>query len=116
MTFATTINIVTIILCLAVLVQSARMMRSLAAFRSADLPATVIALTRATDDASRVLAELKQALAETDPRLRIIGDARAVTDELSVMIGIANASADRFLGAGRGASPAALDPQRDLAA
>lgn len=116
MTFATTINIVTVILCLAVLVQSSRMMRSLAAFRSADLPTTVVALARATDDASRVLGDLKQALAETDPRLRIIGDARAVTDELSVMIGIANASADRFLEARGDRSIPNRETQSDLAA
>ncbi len=116
MTFATTINIVTIILCGAVLVQCARMMRSLAAFRTAELPATVAALTRATGDAGRVLSELKQALAETDPRLRIIGDARAVTDELSVMVGIANATADRLLEAGRSLPTKRADQAEDLAA
>lgn len=116
MTFATTINIVTIILCGSVLVQIARMMRSLAAFRSADLPSTVAALTRATSDAGRVLSDLKQALAETDPRLRILGDARAVTDELSVMVGIANATADRLLEAGRSAPDMRAHRPEDLAA
>lgn len=116
MTFATTINIVTIILCGAVLVQCARMTRGLAAFRSAELPSTVAALTRATGDAGRVLSELKQALADTDPRLRIIGDARAVTDELSVMVGIADATADRLLEAGRSIPAPAAGRVEDLAA
>lgn len=116
MTFATTINIVTIILCAAVLVQSARMMRGLAAFRSAELPETVAALTKATVDAGRVLSELKHALAETDPRLRIIGDARAVTDELSVMVGIANATADRLVDTGRSLPPAPHGYDEELAA
>jgi hypothetical protein len=98
MSFATTINIATIILCLAVLVQCARMMRSLDALKSADLPATVAALDTATGQARLVLSELKQVLVEdADPSMRALADAQAIRDELSVMVGIANATADRLL-------------------
>lgn len=98
MSFATTVNIVTIILCIAVLVQCARMMRSLAALKSADLPATVAALDTATGQARLVLSELKDVLRnDADPNMRALADAQAIRDELSVMVGIANATADRLL-------------------
>jgi hypothetical protein len=98
MSFATTVNIVTIILCIAVLVQCARMMRSLAALKSADLPATVAALDTATGQARLVLSELKDVLRnDADPNMRALSEAQAIRDELSVMVGIANATADRLL-------------------
>lgn len=98
MSFATTVNIVTIILCIAVLVQCARMMRSMAALKSADLPATVAALDTATGQARLVLSELKDVLRnDADPNMRALSEAQAIRDELSVMVGIANATADRLL-------------------
>lgn len=98
MSFATTTNIVTIILCLAVLVQCARMMRSLAELKTADLPGTVSALQTATGQAGLVLSELKTVLLEdAGPGLRALGEAKAIRDELSVMVDIANATADRLL-------------------
>lgn len=114
MSFATTINLVTIILCVAVLVQCARMMRSLEAFRSADLPGTAKALDAATGQARQVLEQIRQMLAaEADPKIRSLDEARAIADELAVMIGVANASADRLLESGRTLNGA---PQQDLAA
>lgn len=114
MSFATTVNIVTIILCVAVLVQCARMMRSLAALKSADLPATVAALDTATRQAGSVLAELKDVLKnDADPNMRALADAQAIRDELSVMVGIANATADRLLessAVARAVSAVASDP------
>lgn len=102
MSFATTVNIVTIILCCAVLVQCARMMRSLRLFREADLPGTAAALNSATGQAHRVLGEIRTLLeSEADPRVRSLEEAKGVADELAVMIGIANATADRLLDAAR---------------
>lgn len=98
MSFATTINLATIILCIAVLVQCARMMRSLQAFRSADLPGTAAALDAATAKAHQVLEHIRVVLAaEAEPKIRSLDEARTIADELAVMIGIANASADRLL-------------------
>lgn len=114
MSFATTINLVTIILCGAVLVQCARMMRSLDAFRSADLKATATALDSATGQARQVLEQIREILkVEADPRIRSLDEARAVADELSLMIGIANASADRLL---ENARSKGADEEQELAA
>jgi hypothetical protein len=113
MSFATTSNIVTVILCIAVLVQSMRMMRSLAAFKAADLPATVQALETATGHARQVLSELKDVLRrEADPSMRRLGEAEAIRDELKVMIDIANATADRLMDS----ASAARKAEADLAA
>lgn len=114
MSFATTINLVTIILCVAVLVQCARMMRSLDSFRSADLPGTAAALDAATAQAHQVLKLIRETLAvEAEPKIRSLDEARAVADELAVMIGIANASADRLL---ENARSAAANDDKELAA
>lgn len=113
MSFATTVNLVTIILCAAVLVQCARMMRSLAQFRAADLPGTARALDSATGQARQVLEQIRQLLqTEADPKMRALGEARAMADELAVMIGVANATADRLLESGRAANGC----EQDLAA
>lgn len=98
MTLATTINLALAILCVAVLVQCQRMMRRLDGFRRADLPGTAAALAGATTEASRVLEQLRHLLAEETPdKLRALSEAERIGDELAVMIGIANASADRLL-------------------
>jgi hypothetical protein len=117
MTFATTVNLVTIILCVAVLVQSTRMMRSLAVFRATDLPGTARALELATSGATDVLNELRVALSQNaEPTLRNLADAQAIGDELGVMIGIANATADRLLDTARHGREATALPVQDLAA
>ena len=98
MSFATTTNIVTIILCIAVLVQSARMMRSLAALKAVDLPKMVTALDASTAQARLVLSELKTVLQKDgEPHMRALAQAQEIRDELGVMVGIANATADRLL-------------------
>ncbi len=98
MGFATFINIITVIFCLAVLVQSVRMMRSLDAVKGSALPQMIQALDTATLQASQVLGELKQTL-RTDgaANARVLAQAEEIRDELGVMIGIANASADRLV-------------------
>lgn len=96
MNFATLANIVTIILCGAVLVQSVRMMRSLKAVRGGAIAEVVAALDRSTGQARVVLSELKTALGDCAGSARVLADGKAIADELTVMVGIANASADRM--------------------
>ena len=98
MGFATFINIITIIFCLAVLVQSVRMMRSLDAVKGASLAQMVQALDASTGQAKLVLSELKQTLStDVAANVRSLATAESIRDELTVMIGIANATADRLL-------------------
>ncbi|HYZ47737.1 MAG TPA: DUF6468 domain-containing protein [Sphingomonas sp.] len=112
MGFATFVNIITVILCLAVLVQSVRMMRSLAAVKEAALPQMVQALDAATARAGQVLAELKEMLrTEGAANARALAEAQEIRDELGVMIGIANATADRLLAA---ASSKAAEPDEEM--
>lgn len=102
MSFSVLVNLLTILLCSAVLVQCWRMMRALAAFRAADFPGTVTALEGATREAETVLTSIRSVLAQdAEPRLLALGEARQVADELGVMIGIANATADRLLDVAR---------------
>lgn len=102
MGFATFINIITVIFCLAVLVQSVRMMRSLDAVKGAGavLPQMIEGLDKATGQASAVLAELKETLrTDGSANAQVLAQAMEIRDELGIMIGIANASADRLLDA-----------------
>lgn len=102
MSFATITSLVTAILCIAVLVQCARVMRSLAAFRTADLPGTARVLDTATSGAHQVLNDLRNELDRGGkPTLKALADARSIADELGVMIGIGNATADRLLDSAR---------------
>lgn len=98
MTFATFTNVALMLLCVAVLVQSARMMKSFSAIRSGDLGATVKSLDNATAQARSVLAELRETLA-TDgaANARAIASGEALRDELSVMVGIGNSVAERIM-------------------
>ncbi|TCP72407.1 DUF6468 domain-containing protein [Sphingomonas sp. PP-CE-1G-424] len=96
MNFSTVANIATIILCAAVLVQSVRMMRSLKAVRGGAIADVVEALDRSTGQARMVLSELRDALGECAHSARAVAEGKAIADELTVMIGIANASADRM--------------------
>lgn len=98
MTFATFTNVALMLLCVAVLVQSARMMKSFSAIRSGDLGATVKSLDNATAQARTVLAELRETLA-TDgaANARAIASGEALRDELSVMVGIGNSVAERIM-------------------
>lgn len=100
MSFASFVNIITIIFCLAVLVQSVRMMRSLEAVKGAGaaLPQMLQGLDAATTQASKVLGALNETL-HTDAAVsaRMLSQAEDIRDELGIMVGIANATADRLL-------------------
>ena len=98
MTFATFTNIILIILCCAVLVQSVRMMRSFQAVKNGGLKDMVSALEKATAQARLVLADMKETL-RTDcaANARTVAQAEEIREELTVMVGIANAVAERIL-------------------
>jgi hypothetical protein len=100
MTFASFTNLVVAALCVAVLLQSVRMMRSIRAMKSGDLGDTIASLDRATAQARGVLADLKDVLT-TDgaANIRTIASGETLRDELSVMVGIGNAVADRIMDA-----------------
>lgn len=103
MTFATSINAVLVVVCLAVLIQSWRMERRMKAFRETQLSESVVQLDRATAQARTVLGELKKLLA-TDglAHASALSTAEALRDELSVMVGIGNAVAERIMEAAAG--------------
>ena len=105
MSFAMMTNIATTFFCLAVLVQSMRMMRSLKAVKSGDMAAFITALDKATGEARGVLNEMKATLAsECAPNLRTIEEGRAIRDELSMLVSIADATAERLVGAASNAN------------
>jgi hypothetical protein len=98
MTFASVTNILLMLLCVSVLVQSTRMIRSFRAVRSGNLNEVVEHLDRATDQARAVLMDLRRLLAtEGQASARAIASAEILRDELSVMVGIGNAVADRIV-------------------
>lgn len=103
MNFATVADLGTMILCTAVLVQSVRMIRSLKAVRGGGIVEVVTLLDRSTAEARIVLSELKTTLSGCTASARALSDGQAITDELTVMIGIANASADRMADAANAA-------------
>lgn len=98
MTFVTFTNILVMMLCIAVLVQSVRILRSFRNFSDGDLKSTVPALDMATTQARAVLSELKDTL-RTDcaATARTLSEAELLREELGVMIGIANAAAERIV-------------------
>lgn len=112
MSFATMADIATMILCAAVMVQSVRMMRALHRVRGDAVAEVVKALDQSTGHARVVLAELKNALVDCASHGKVLTQARAMVDELTVMIGIADASADRMTEAANAArsQPAAEAP------
>lgn len=98
MTFATFTNIIVILVGGAVLVQSVRIMRSFQAVKNGGLKEMVAALDRATAQARSVLADLKETLrTEGAANARTVAQGENVRDELAVMVGIANAAAERML-------------------
>ncbi|MPS71221.1 DUF6468 domain-containing protein [Novosphingobium aerophilum] len=100
MTFTTVINVALILLCVSVLVQSARMSRRLRIMRDTQLADSVTQIDRATNQARIVLGDLKRVLA-TDGKAQAsaIAAAEEIRDELSLMVGIGNAVADRIMDA-----------------
>lgn len=100
MSLALFANALTIILCMAVLVQSVRMMRSLRSVKEGALTDMVGALDKATVQARAVLSDMKQTLGtDCAQHARLVERAQALRDELSDMIGIADASCERIVAA-----------------
>ncbi|WP_313537876.1 DUF6468 domain-containing protein [Sphingomonas sp.] len=100
MSIALFANVLTIILCVAVLVQSMRMMRSLRAVKDGALTDVVKALDHATVQARSVLSDMKQTLGTDCARhARLVEQARDLRDELSDMIGIADSACERIVSA-----------------
>lgn len=109
MSFTMLVNIFTSILCAGVLVQSVRMMRSLRALRGGAIGEVVTALDHSTQQARLVLSQLKLALGDCARSAQIATEGKAICDELLVMIGIADASADRLAEAANAAGPRPAD-------
>lgn len=96
MTIAQLSNILVMILCSAVLVQSVRLMRAFQAMKRGTLVDTVGALDRATGEARHVLAELKRALEACRDHQDALARGRALLDELDMIVGIADGTAERL--------------------
>lgn len=98
MSFATLSNIITMLFCIAVLVQSVRMMRCLRAVKGDEFAAMVAALDASTARARVVLADLREIL-RTDcaANARVIATGTAMREELTVMAGIGDAVAERIV-------------------
>ena len=114
MIFATTTNLILVFLCAAVLVQSTRVMRSFRDLKSGSLGDTVKSLDRATAQARFVLGELKDLLStDGTANARAIASGESLREELSVMVGIGNAVAERIMEA---ATTAEASRKRERAA
>jgi hypothetical protein len=98
MTFSVFTNFLVMMLCVAVLVQSVRMMRSLKAVKEGALKETVAALDNATREAKIVLGELKKTLQnDCAHNARTLVDGGKMLEELTMMIGIGNSVAERIV-------------------
>src|SRR4051812_24925114 len=97
MNFAPVANIAMMFLCAAVLLQSVRLMRALKLVRDGGFARVIETLDQSTQQARSVLSELKQTLGSCAATSTIIAEGKEMAEELSVMIGIANSSADRLL-------------------
>ncbi|OWK28330.1 DUF6468 domain-containing protein [Sphingomonas mucosissima] len=97
MSFQILTSVATMIFCSAVLVQSVRMMRSLRAVKDGALTEVVGALDASTTQARLVLSELRQTLHDCASSSRTLANGKEIAEELSVMIGIANATAERLV-------------------
>lgn len=106
MSFSTVTNIMTMLFCTAVLVQSVRLMRCLKAVKGEDFGEMVIALDDATTQARKVLADLRETLrVDCAANARAIASGTAMREELTVMAGIADAVAERIVDAVGKATP-----------
>ena len=111
MTLATVADLITTMFCVAVLVQSVRMIRCLRAVKGTDFGAMVAALDTSTRQARAVLADLRETLrTECVANARVIASGTAMREELTVMAGIADAVAERIVEA-VGKSGAPLRPK-----
>lgn len=93
-----TINFVLMILCIAVLVQTARLMRSIKILRSTDFKGTIVALDRSSEEARQVTQETKEALSGCALANKLtLTKSQDLRDELSFMADLANSAADRVI-------------------
>lgn len=100
MSIALLANVLTIILCMAVLVQSVRMMKSLRTVKDGALTQVVEALQIATVQARAVLSDMKHTLGTDCARhAQLVERARELRDELNLMTGIADSAAERIVNA-----------------
>jgi len=100
MTFTLLTNFACMILCCAVLVQSMRLMRSLRAVKDGSLGQVVQSLDKATGLARAVLSDMKTTLGrDAAANAATLDEAKAIRDELNVMIGIGDAIAERIANA-----------------
>ncbi len=112
MSVAMTINLVTIFLCLAVLVQSLRMMRALQAVRAPDFAAMIAGLDQAAGQAGLVLAGLRSVLAgDVAVAATKLETAAALRDELTMLIDLAEARAERLVAASAPPAGACAEPR-----
>tara|TARA_B110001454_G_C12670493_1_gene413537 strand:- start:94 stop:462 length:369 start_codon:yes stop_codon:yes gene_type:complete len=101
------------ILCGGVIVQTVRLMRRLALVADGRLGEAVAALDSATREARNVLSGLRQALGGDGAAVaREVLAARELSEELRLMIGIADAMAERLSRAGPDAAPTEPAPKR----
>lgn len=100
MSLAIVANALTMIFCMAVLVQSVRMMRSLRTVKDGALTQVVDALEKATGQARAVLSDMKATLGtDCAQHARLVEQARELRDELQVMTGIADGACERIVNA-----------------
>lgn len=121
MSFPTAINLATIILCGAVLVQSLRLMRLIARVQGDEVTEQVAAMDRATAEARGVLASLQGVLShEVAEAARMLPQARAMREELTVLLGLADVAAERLVSAAQPPAPptppASARPKRRMRA
>ena len=92
------LNAVLMLLCIAVLVQTARLMRSIRAIRSIDFKGTIVALDKSSEEARQVIQEMKEALSGCVLANKLaLSKSQDLRDELSFMSDLANSSADRVI-------------------
>lgn len=118
MTLALTSNLLLALLCLGVIVQTRRLMGRLRTVTDGSMQATVAALDKATAEARAVLEGLRRLLADDGAAVaRNVAAARALQDELGVLIGLADAMAERLVEARRApVEPPEKAPPADTAA
>ena len=98
MTFVTFSNAMVMLLCVAVIVQTLRVSKSIRDLRAISLNDSVAQLERATGQARAVLGELRTLLVnEAVAQSRGAANSEALRDELAVMVGIGNSVADRIM-------------------
>lgn len=112
MSFATATNIVTMLFCVAVLVQVTRLIRCLKLIHSGALTEVVGALDVATAEARRVLGRLTEVLQrDVANSARTLDRGTAMIEELTVMTGIANAIAERIVDAAGASNRSTADAE-----